>query len=83
MARRARVASLTAFLKRPTKTNRKGATATTTSVKSQSSHSISPSIPAIESTSTTKPSAVDDAKSWMVATSSVMVLSNAALGCVS
>lgn len=77
------VAFLTACLKRATKNRRKGVTPTATSAKSQSRYSISASMPTMLQASTRIESSADEAKSWIVATSVVIVLSIAPVWCVS
>ena len=78
-----RVAFLTALRKRMTNRRRKGATPTAMSAKSQLSQNIRPSIPVMVKRSTTIPSVEEDAKPWMVAMSSVMVLRSVPVWCVS
>ena len=74
--RTSRCTSLTAFLKRITKSSRNGVTATAISVKSQLSQNMSPSMPTIVIRSTRMPSVDADAKLCTVATSLVIVESS-------
>jgi hypothetical protein len=72
--RTSRVAFLTARLNRVTNSSRNGVIATTSSVKSQLSQNIRPSIPTMVMKSTRMLSVSDDTKSCTVETSSVIVL---------
>ena len=74
--RTSRVAFFTAFLNLATKSSRNGVMPTTSSVKSQLSQNIRPSIPAMVMMSIRMLSVDEETKSWTAATSSVSVLSS-------
>ena len=80
--RTSRVASLTAFLKRITKSSRNGVTPMAMSAKSQLSQNMMPSMPTMVMMSTTIDSVADDAKSCTVDTSLVSVDSSEPVWCV-